>query len=227
MKVTVYETDNGPCPYLDNRRWVTHTFALPHVPDATYEGMINDGWRRSGTFFYQNHCPGCKACQPIRVPVAEFSPSKSQRRVLRRNEDVSVTVAPNRFSREVFDLYRRYQEERHGRDETSGESGFRRFLCESAVNTIQMHYRIEERLIGVGWIDELSESISSVYFVFEPGEERRSLGTYSVLREIDRVRELGLIWHQLGFYVRDSRKMSYKSNFRPHDLLIDGRWQRQ
>lgn len=227
MKVTVYETDNGPCPYLDNRRWVTHTFAVPHVPDRTYEEMINAGWRRSGTFFYQNHCPGCRACQPIRVPVAEFTPSKSQRRVLRRNEDVTVSAEPNRFDREVFELYRRYQEERHGRDETSGESGFRRFLCDSAVNTIQMHYRVGDRLVGVGWIDELSESLSSVYFVFDPTEERRSLGTYSVLEEIHRAQDLGLTWHQLGFYVRDSRKMSYKANFRPHDLLIDGRWVRQ
>jgi arginine-tRNA-protein transferase len=224
MKVTVYETDNGPCPYLENRRWVTHTFAVPTVPAETYEEMIGAGWRRSGTFFYQNHCPGCKACQPIRVPVEEFEPSKSQRRVMRRNKDVTVSVVPNVFDREVFELYRRYQEERHGKDETSGESGFRRFLCDSAVVTVQMHYRVDKRLIGVGWVDELTDALSSVYFIFDPDESRRSLGTFSVLEEIDRARELGMQWHHLGFYVKDSRKMSYKANFRPHELLIDGSW---
>ncbi|MFW6250517.1 MAG: arginyltransferase [Alkalispirochaetaceae bacterium] len=227
MKVTVYETDNGPCPYLDNRRWVTHTFAVPSMPAETYEEMINSGWRRSGTFFYQNHCPGCRACQPIRVPVREFTPSKSQRRVLRRNEDVTIEVVPNVFDSEVFALYSRYQEERHGRDETSGESGFRRFLCDSAVSTVQMHYRLGERLIGVGWLDELTDGLSSVYFVFDPAENRRSLGTHSVLMEIERARKLGVRWHHLGFYVKDSRKMSYKASFYPHDLLIDGRWIRQ
>lgn len=227
MKVTVYETDNGPCPYLDNRRWVTHTFAVPTAPAETYEEMISDGWRRSGTFFYQNHCPGCNACRPIRVPVREFTPSKSQRRVLRRNDDVEVEVVPNVFDREVFELYCRYQEERHGRDETSGESGFRRFLCDSAVPTVQMHYRAGERLLGVGWVDELSDGLSSVYFVYDPQESRRSLGTFSVLKEIERANTLGMRWHHLGFYVKDSRKMSYKASFYPHELLIDGKWIRQ
>lgn len=227
MKVTVYETDNGPCPYLENRRWVTHTFAVPSMPGETYGEMINAGWRRSGTFFYQNHCPGCNACQPIRVPVGEFKPSKSQRRVLRRNEDVEIENVPNVFDREVFDLYSLYQEERHGRDETSGESGFKRFLCDSAVITMQMHYRLGERLVGVGWVDELADGLSSVYFVFDPGEYRRSLGTYSVLMEIARAKELGMRWHHLGFYVKDSRKMSYKASFYPHELLINGKWVRQ
>jgi arginine-tRNA-protein transferase len=143
---------------------------------------------------------------------------------MRRNKDVTVSVVPNVFDREVFELYRRYQEERHGKDETSGESGFRRFLCDSAVVTVQMHYRVDKRLIGVGWVDELTDALSSVYFIFDPDESRRSLGTFSVLEEIDRARELGMQWHHLGFYVKDSRKMSYKANFRPHELLIDGSW---
>lgn len=227
MKVTVYETDNGPCPYLDDRRWVTHTFALPSLPAETYEQMIGDGWRRSGTFFYQNHCPGCNECRPIRVPVKEFAPSKSQRKALRRNEDVRVSVTGNEFSEEVFDLYKRYQEARHGRDETSGKGGFRRFLCDSAVPTVQMHYRLDERLIGVGWVDELGNALSSVYFVFDPLEEQRSLGTYSIIQEIERARELGMRWHHLGFYVKDSRKMSYKASFYPQELLLEGKWVRR
>lgn len=227
MKVTVYETDNGPCPYLPNRRWVTHTFAVPTLPSEIYERMISDGWRRSGTFFYQNHCPGCNECRPIRIPVAEFRPSKSQRRIQRRNEDITVEVVPNKFYREVFDLYTVYQEERHGRDETSRESGFRRFLCDSSVTTVQMHYRQENRLVGVGWVDELSDALSSVYFIFDPEESRRSLGTFSVMEEIRRADELGISYHHLGFYVRDSRKMAYKANFFPHELLIEGRWVRR
>lgn len=227
MKVTVYETDNGPCPYLDNRRWVTHTFALPSLPAETYEQMLGDGWRRSGTFFYQNHCPGCNACQPIRIPVNEFAPSKSQRRVVRRNQDLTVSVVANEFTEEVFELYQRYQEARHGRDETSGKNGFRRFLCDSAVPTVQMHYRLGETLLGVGWVDRLEDGLSSVYFVFDPDAKSRSLGTYSVIREIDHARQLGMRWHHLGFYVKDSRKMSYKANFYPHDLLIAGRWERR
>ena len=225
--MTVYETDNGSCPYLENRRWVTHTFAVPSLPADIYEEMINSGWRRSGTFFYQNHCPGCDECRPIRVPVEQFTPSKSQRRVLRRNQDVEVEVHANAYSEEIFQLYKRYQEERHGKDETSGVSGFRRFLCDSAVTTVQMHYRKNGTLLGVGWVDELSDGLSSVYFVFDPEESRRSLGTFSIMKEIERARALGMRWHHLGFYVRDSRKMSYKANFQPYELLINGSWVRQ
>jgi arginine-tRNA-protein transferase len=224
MRIQLYEIFHGDCPYLPNRSWVTHTFQLPHFDSGMYERLISEGWRRSGSAFYQNHCPGCNLCIPIRVPVDRFRPSKSQRRVWRQNADVTVERRPIEALPEVFDLYQRYSRARHDPDEEVSFEAFRSFLGTSPIDTDMMLYYVDERLIGVGWIDVLPHSLSSVYYAFEPDESHRSLGTFSVLKEIELARELGKPHHHLGFYVPGCRKMSYKNRFTPHELLMEGEW---
>ena len=124
--------------------------------------------------FYQNHCPGCNCCTPTRVPVADFKPSKSQRRVRNRNTDVAVSVHKPAADEQTFDLYSRYVTERHpgsgsdaGPETHESPEQFSRFLVESPVDTRAMQYRVGDRLVGVGWIDVLENGVSSVYFAFQ------------------------------------------------------------
>jgi len=224
MTVQVYQIAHGACPYLPNRPWITQTFQIPSLEDKIYEHMINSGWRRSGPMFYQNHCPGCSLCIPIRIPVTRFAPSKSQRRVWKKNSDVAVVRQPTHFTEESFELYQKYQAARHDPDDNVTHAGYLGFLGRSPVTTQMMSYYADGRLIGIGWVDILPSSVSSVYFVFDPDYSRRSLGTFSVLKEIELCQELGKPFHHLGFYVPGSRKMTYKANFRPHQLLIRGEW---
>lgn len=222
MRVTVYEVDNGPCPYLPNRKWMTHSFAVSSMSEESYEQLLTSGWRRSGVNFYQNHCPGCSCCIPLRVPAAGFVPSKSQRRVMRRNADVTVELALPSRDPEVVELYKRYLESQHQQSESPGQ--FARFLVESPLDTRVMLYRVAERLVGAGWVDLLPGGLSSVYFAFDPAESRRSLGTYSLIREMELARSLGKPWLHMGFYVPGSPKMEYKGRFRPHEFAVDGQW---
>jgi arginine-tRNA-protein transferase len=128
--------------------------------------------------------------------------------------------------KEVIELYQRYHAERHGPSGLSGDS-FRMFLGSSPIRSELVRYRVEDRLVGLGWIDILPEGLSTVYFAFDPEESQRSLGTFSIMTEIKIAASLGKQWYYLGFYVPGSPKMDYKANFRPHQLLIDGRWQEQ
>jgi arginine-tRNA-protein transferase len=224
MRVQLFRINHGDCPYLPDRTWITHTFQVGSLSESLYETMIGQGWRRSGTAFYQNHCPGCNLCIPIRVPTDRFRPSKSQRRVLRRNADVEVSTGPLRGEDEAYELYRRYNVTRHGEDETASRAGFRSFLFDSPINTRMMRYTVDGHLIGIGWVDAVPDGLSSVYFVFDPAESGRSLGTFSAMKEIETARALGMNWLYLGFYVPGCRKMSYKRRFRPFQLLEDGRW---
>jgi len=224
MRVQLFRINHGDCPYLPDRTWITHTFQVGSLSESLYEQMIGQGWRRSGTAFYQNHCPGCNLCIPIRVPTDRFRPSKSQRRVLRRNSDVEVHRGPLDGEEEAYELYRRYNTTRHGEDETAGRSGFRSFLFDSPIDTRMMRYSVDGRLIGIGWVDVMPDGLSSVYFVFDPAESARSLGTFSAMKEIEAAAELGKSWLYLGFYVPGCRKMSYKRRFRPFELLEDGAW---
>ena len=224
MQIRLHEFNHGDCPYLPDRTWVTHDFGLREMPGAAYEAMLVDGWRRSGHSFYRNHCPGCRCCTPIRVPVTGFVPSGSQRRCLRRNADVAVSVEPTGCPEDVFDLYRRYVRSRHRPDGDPEMEEYEAFLGRSPVDTRIMRYTVAGRLVGVGWVDVLANGVSSVYYAFDPEEGRRSLGTFSVMREVELAAALGVEWLYLGFYVPGSPKMRYKGNFRPCEYAVDGDW---
>jgi arginine-tRNA-protein transferase len=224
MRVQLFRINHGDCPYLPDRTWVTHTFQAGNLSESLYESMISQGWRRSGTAFYQNHCPGCNLCIPIRVPTDRFQLSKSQRRVIKRNSDVEVRMSPLEDEAEAYELYRLYNTTRHGKDETASRSGFRSFLFDSPIETRMMRYTVGERLIGIGWVDVLPNGLSSVYFVFDPAESARSLGQFSAMKEIETAASMGKSWLYLGFYVPGCDKMSYKRRFRPFQLLENGHW---
>jgi arginine-tRNA-protein transferase len=193
------------------------------------EEMLAAGWRRSGMNFYQNHCPGCGCCTPTRVPVRRFQPSRSQRRTLRRNADVDLFLTEPAADEETYDLYRRYVAARHrpaetaaGTDETMEHFGS--FLVSSPLDTRAVHYRVDGRLVAVGWVDVLPDGLSSVYFAFDPQEKDRSLGVFSFMKEMDLARQMGKEWLYLGFYVPGSPKMQYKGNFHPREFAVDGAW---
>lgn len=187
-----------------------------------YESLIDSGFRRNGYYFYQNICPGCCACIPLRVDIRRFRPSRSQKRVVKKNRDIRVTRLPAVFDTDGFHLYRKYCLQRHHTVETA--DNYMRFLIDSPVPTQIMRYYLGNALVGMGWIDVLTHSLSSVYFAFDPDFDSRSLGVFSVLKEISLCRELGKRWLQMGFWVRENRKMAYKKNYKPCQLLINERW---
>lgn len=223
-QIRLFQSAGEPCPYLPDREWVTHVFHTQFLAPGMYESILNQGFRRSGTLFYQNHCPGCQACHPIRVDVQNFMPSRSQRRVLKKNRDVVVRLAPDVFQDEDLRLYRTYCAARHPSHSLPEREDYVRFLLNSPVPTNIMRYLLNEQQIGLGWIDILPQSLSSVYFSFDPAYSARSLGTFSILQQIELCRLLGKPWLQLGFWVHDCQKMNYKNNFRPCHILVNGQW---
>jgi leucyl-tRNA---protein transferase len=166
-------------------------------------------------------------CVPIRVPVDRFKPNKSQRRCQRRNADLISTVGPPVFTSEKHDLYIRYLAARHsGAIHNLDQSGFESFLYESPVDTIEICHRdATDRLLGVGICDISSRSLSTVYFYFEPAEQKRGLGTFGALYEIELARQRGIPNYYLGYWVNGCRAMEYKTSFRPYEILDrDGNW---
>jgi arginine-tRNA-protein transferase len=190
---------------------------------------MDAGFRRSGTFIYQPACRGCRECRPIRVPVEEFRPSKSQRRAWRRNADVVVAVGPPEPTEEKFDLYARYARDWHGKPEPETPESFIDFLYTSPVDTVEMVYRdASGKLLGAGICDACERSLSSVYFYFDPRERRRGLGTFSSMWEIAFARRSRIPYYYVGYWIRECHAMSYKSHFRPSELLgTDGVWRRK
>jgi leucyl-tRNA---protein transferase len=226
VKLPLTVIPDHPCPYLPGRLSKSRAFAADSIPADLYHQFMDANFRRSGTIFYQPVCDDCRACMQIRVPVPRFAPSKSQRRCMRRNADVRISVERCEASAEGYDLYVRYISQRHDGKMSEDWDGYESFLCRSPVETVHVHYRdAAGKLLAVGVCDLSPKSLSSVYFYFDPDEERRSLGTFGALIEIELARKLNIPHYYLGYWVRGCRKMEYKANYTPCEVLhADGVW---
>jgi len=216
-----------PCPYLPGRTVSDRVIWAGSMAPGTYEQFMDAGFRRSGKLVYQPACRGCRACRPIRIRVADFRPDKSQRRCARGNADLRVTHAPPVASSEKLEMYQRYLHDWHGREDVEDSSAFASFLYDSPLNTtVEFEYRdASSRLLAVGICDACPQSLSSVYFYFDPDESHRGLGTFGILCEIDFAAARGLRYYYLGYWVTGCQKMEYKSAFRPNEVLDgDGVW---
>jgi len=213
------------CPYLPDKKARSEAYSVNRLEGAVYERLLTRGFRRSGRVVYRPRCRDCAECRQLRVPVTLFKPTRSMRRVLRHNADLTVEEGSPTPDPEKFAVYRRYLEAQHDESMARSYESFCEFLYDSPMETCEFRYRLDGRLIGVSIADRLPLGLSSVYMYFDPEFAQRSPGTFSVLWEIDYCRRAGLEYYYLGFYVAGSPTMSYKARFRPNEILVgDDRW---
>lgn len=215
------------CSYLPGRRSISRAFMTQRMPPEVYHRFMDAGFRRSGKLVYQPVCAGCRECVPLRVPVAGFRSTKSQRRCWRKNQDLALTSNLPVATEEKFDLYRRYATGWHDKPEADeGWEAFESFLYDSPVETLEFCYRdASGRLLAVGICDACPGSLSSVYFYHDPAESSRGLGTFGALCEIEAARAWGMPHYYLGYWVAGCGAMEYKSSFGPCEVLdSDGVW---
>lgn len=228
-RLQLYLTASYPCSYLAGRE-ARSQVATPHnlIDTAVYSELVWRGFRRSGQFVYRPRCDGCQACVPVRVPVADFRPSRSQRRCAARNRDLELALKPLAFDETHYRLYRRYQQARHaggGMDHDDREQ-YRSFLLQSRVDSVLAEFSLGDEVVMVGLVDRLLDGLSAVYTFYDPSLAKRSLGVYGVLSQIELARRLGLPYVYLGYWIAESPKMAYKSGYRPVEALSEGQWRR-
>ncbi|MFW6191569.1 MAG: arginyltransferase [Thiohalospira sp.] len=225
-----FRTPRQECPYLEEEVAVQR-LVDPHreLDPPTYTALLAAGYRRSGCLVYRPDCPECSACRAARIPVADFCPTRGQRRTSRRNADLRVRLRPPRITAENFDLYRRYLAARHpagGMDDPTPEQFLEFFTCHWCPTLFLELTDDVGRLLAVAVTDVLEDGLSAVYTFFEPDLPGRGLGVQAILSQIQLARARGLDWLYLGYWIPGSPKMAYKVDFRPVELQQGGEWQR-
>jgi len=221
-------TREAPCPYLPGKRERKLVTELTG-PDAAenYDLLSRAGFRRSHAVAYRPACPGCQACIPVRVPVASFRPGRSLRRVARRNAGLSLSVRPANATMEQFALFSRYLAYRHGDGEMAGMgfADYRAMVEDTPIDSGLFELRDADGALVAGClVDRSTDGLSAVYSFFEPDRTADSLGSFIVLRLIDEARRRALPYVYLGYYIAESRKMAYKTRFRPLEAFGPEGW---
>jgi arginine-tRNA-protein transferase len=230
QKLGFYATPPHECNYLPHKEAVT-LFADPQFPKnpRIYAALADCGFRRSGEHLYVPHCSTCSSCIPVRIPVAEFTPSRNQLRTLRRNRDLSVCKLPAEFFPEHFALYQKYIASRHpgGGMDNPSEQSYMDFLTSSWSQTWFYEMRKDNMLVGVAVVDFMSAAMSAVYTFFDPDFANRSPGKFAVLYEIEQAGKLEFDWLYLGYWIKNCHKMNYKTEYQPLEYYIENEWRRE
>lgn len=226
-RLKFYATQPHPCSYLPDEQ-ATTLFLDPSQPmDAgVYAELSELGFRRSGDHLYRPHCQRCTACVPARIPTDRFTPNRQQRRIFKRNQDLTVTKARPSFKEEYYELYARYIELRHSDGDMypPNREQFTTFLVRELSFSHFYEFRLNGRLLAVAVTDVLPNGLSAVYTFYDPDEEQRSLGRYAILWQITECARQHLEAVYLGYWIKNCRKMNYKTQYRPIELFINQRW---
>ncbi len=227
ISIPLFLTDEHPCSYLDDKL-AQSAFVHPSYPLTTeiYARLIEQGFRRSGDEVYKPHCPQCKACIPARLPAAQFRPNRSQKRCWKKNSSTKAVIKPPVFEQAHYGLYLRYQAARHSGGDMAHSSpeDYIGFLGSFWCDTKFVEFSIENELAGVAVIDQFDNAYSAVYTFFEPKFSSHSLGMYAVLWQIEHAKAQQREFLYLGFWINDCKKMAYKKDYRPMQILSENRW---
>lgn len=227
--MALFLSPDHDCNYLPERL-SRNLFIDPELPldGRIYQALLEQGFRRSGRHVYRPGCEHCRLCLSVRIPVDQFQPRRSQRRVAAAHADLKVRPLPPEYRQEHFDLYRAYTRARHADGEMANASDldFLGFLTAPWCDSLFLELRRNGRLLGVAVTDVLPDALSAVYTFFDPGEHTRSPGVAAVLSQIELARQLNLSWLYLGYWIPGCRKMAYKDEYRPLEVLSQGNWRR-
>ena len=222
-------TRSQKCAYLLDQTEQRLATDISEHPE-THDRLAETGFRRVENWVYKPACPNCNACQPIRVKAEQFKPSRNIARIQATNKDLRRNLTADRLGLDHYDVFQSYLGQRHEDGQMSSMSfdEFSAMILNSPIDTMLTEYvDSEDRLMGCILVDRQRDGLSAVYSFFRPEEKKRSLGSFMIVDLIDRCNEIGLPYVYLGYYIEQSRKMSYKARFKPYQIFSDGNWRDQ
>lgn len=221
--------DSQPCAYLEGQA-SRSLYVDPRLElDQQQLTLLSlNGFRRSGKVVYRPQCKQCQACTSVRIDCQQLQLSKSQKRVLRKNRDLTLVVETPDEALKHYPVFQRYIDERHADGDMYPASfgQYREFLIEGFGNSRFLSAYLQGQYLGSLVFDIFEDGLSSVYCFFDPDESRRSPATWLIISLSLVARSLRLPYNYLGYFVEGCQKMDYKNRFAPLQGFIDQQWRR-
>lgn len=208
------------CSYIDNLSQTTHYKIIENCSLETCSSMIERGWRRFGIMFFRPVCEHCEACESLKIDVQNYTFSKSERRILKKNQDLKIVIGHPTLTKdhlEVHEKYHTFMQAKKDWDATpsTAKHYYASFIQGHETYGYEILYLLNDTLIAIDIVDILPNGISSTYFFYDPKYEKRSLGKYSLLQQILLAKQKDLDWIYLGYYVKECNSLNYKAQYKP------------
>ena len=203
------------CVYLNDKLWRFKYFFAVDVSTEELDELLSSGWRKFGIYFFKPHCESCQACIPLRVCIDSFTLSKSQKRIIKNGKDITVIFNELEYRDEIYEIYKKHSIEKFN-IETNHDDFLFSFYRKSC-RSLQSEYYVDNKLIGIGFIDISQNGLNSIYFAYDTEYSAYSLGTFSILKEIEYAKSLSLSYYYLGYWIDKNKSMAYKNQFKPNE----------
>ena len=219
-----YCTLDYECPYLSNKKTRMYYSFIPKATKKIATTLIQRGWRRFGLYYFYPICKDCNECKSLRIDAKNFQPSRSQKRVIKKNRNTQIIIKTPSISFEYIELYNKYHKYKKNKEgwkfvEADLQTYYEEFVAGAHDFGKEVLYFYNKKLVGVDLIDILDDGVSSIYFYYDPDFNRLSLGIYSLLVQIKLARKLNLDWIYLGYWVEGCKAFAYKPRFQPQEIL--------
>jgi arginine-tRNA-protein transferase len=219
------DSKTSQCGYFKDRNSLFEEYLLEDVSETEFEYLLANGVRHFGDYFFRPRCQNCYECIPIRIRTAEFSMTRSQKRALASCRDIKMNIGVPKYSDEKFELYLAHKKKFHPlQDDVEDEQNFRLSFYVNTPFGVEFEYYLDDKLIGVALADCTKNTFSAIYTFYVPPNSKVSLGTYSILRQMEFARQKKIQHFYLGYYITTNQSLNYKANFRPNEVYIDHEW---
>ncbi len=213
------------CGYFKDRKSLFEEYLLEDISEVEFEYLLANGMRHFGDYYFRPQCKTCHECVPIRVPLSGFAPSRSQKRSLKTCKDIEVKIGSPQYSRDKFQLYLKHKKRFQSLvDDVEDEQNFRLSFYVKTPFGIEFEYYHEGKLVGAALGDVTRKSFSAIYTFYDLPDPKMSLGTFSVLKQIEYSRNREIENFYLGYYITGNQSLTYKAKFRPNEVYIDNNW---
>ena len=213
------------CGYFKDRKSLFEEYLLEDISQVEFEYLLAHGMRHFGDYYFRPRCLDCHLCIPIRIRVEDFKITRSQKRALKSCQGLKVKIGPPHYTDEKFNLYINHKKKFHPlQDDVEDEQNFRLSFYVNTAFGIEFEYYMDERLIGVALGDHTTNTFSAIYTFYDVNASKLSLGTFSVLKQLEFCQQQAVKFYYLGYYIEDNQSLRYKAGFRPNEVYIDCSW---